>query len=243
VAERFGAIQRGLLLGEGYLQNLYQRFRRTPIYEETMRELLLEKVDVAAAEKAMSDVSSGKIRMETYISKDAPTPISYHILNKYIELPEAIAPETAKRGSIERARNAILSSRVELMCMECGHRHEPIIVSKLPAKPRCSSCNSTLLSLLPRYLGNSESIVKRRLADERLPEDELKLLSNLRRAADIIHSYGKDGVIALSAYGIGPQTASRILSKMHYSEDDLLRDLLEAKLKYIQTRPFWDNRA
>jgi ATP-dependent Lhr-like helicase len=243
VAERFGAIQRGLLLGEGYLQNLYQRFRRTPIYEETMRELLLEKVDVGAAERAMSYVSRGEMRIETYVSKDAPTPISYHILNKYIELPEAIAPETAKRDSIERARNAILSSSVELMCMECGHRHGPIIVSKLPAKPRCSSCTSTLLALLPRYLGNAESIVKRRLADERLPEDELKLLANLRRAADIIHSYGKNGVIALSAYGIGPQTASRILSKMHYSEDDLLRDLLQAKLKYIQTRPFWDNRA
>jgi len=243
VAERFGAIRRGLLLGEGYLQNLCQRFRRTPIYEETMRELLLEKVDVAAAERAMADVAKGEIRIETYVAKDAPTPISFHILNKYIELPEAIAPETAKRDSIERARNAILSSSVELMCMECGHRHESIIVSKLLAKPRCSSCSSTLLALLPRYMGNAESIVKRRLAGERLPEEELKLLANLRRAADIVHSYGKNGVIALSAYGIGPQTASRILSKMHYSEDDLLRDLLEAKLKYIQTRPFWDNRA
>jgi ATP-dependent Lhr-like helicase len=243
VAERFGAIQRGLLLGEGYLQNLYQRFRRTPIYEETIRELLLEKVDVGAAERAMSDVSRGEIRIETYVSKDAPTPISFHILNKYIELPEAIAPETAKRDSIERARNAILSSSVELMCMECGHRHGPIMVSKLPAKPKCGSCGSTLLALLPRYMGNAESIVKRRLAGERLPEDELKLLANLRRTADIIHSYGRDGVIALSAYGIGPQTASRILSKMHYSEDELLRDLLQAKLKYIQTRPFWDARA
>jgi len=41
-------------------------------------------------------------------------------------------------------------------------------------------------------------------------------------------------------YGVGPQTASRILAKMHYTDEELFRDLLEAKLKYIQTRPFWE---
>lgn len=74
----------------------------------------------------------------------------------------------------------------------------------------------------------------------RLSDDELEQLSELRRTADIVHSYGKNGIIALSVYGIGPQTASRILSKMHHTEEELLTDLLDAKLKYIQTRPYWD---
>lgn len=63
---------------------------------------------------------------------------------------------------------------------------------------------------------------------ENLSKKELELLADLRRTADIIHSYGKRGVLALSVYGIGPQTALRILSKMHPDENELLKDLLEA---------------
>lgn len=63
---------------------------------------------------------------------------------------------------------------------------------------------------------------------ENLSKKELELLADLRRTADIIHSYGKRGALALSVYGIGPQTALRILSKMHPDENELLKDLLEA---------------
>jgi len=240
VAERFGGIERGLFLGETTSLDLYHRLKRTPIYDETMREVLLEKIDIDAVKRTISAISKGRIKIETYVSKERPTPISYHILNKYVEIPETIAPETAQRDSVERVRSAILNSKIEFMCMECGNRHEPMRVSEMPQKPRCSSCGSTLLSPLPRYMRSAEEVVRKRLRNERLSEEEMRLLADLRRAADIIHSYGKSGVIALSMYGIGPQTASRILSKMHYSEDSLLKDLLQAKLKYIQTRPFWD---
>jgi hypothetical protein len=46
--------------------------------------------------------------------------------------------------------------------------------------------------------------------------------------------------MALLIWGIGPQTAAQVLAKMHRREEDLFADLLGAKLKYIQTRPFWD---
>jgi hypothetical protein len=44
----------------------------------------------------------------------------------------------------------------------------------------------------------------------------------------------------LLTWGIGPQTAAGILAKMHVRDDDFYADLLKAKLRYIQTRPFWD---
>ncbi|MEM2087998.1 MAG: DEAD/DEAH box helicase [Thermoproteota archaeon] len=239
VAERFGAIERGLSLGEERLLDLYNRFRQTPIFVETMREVLQEKVDVETVKKMVSAIRSGKIRVETRISIEKPTPLSYHILNKYAEIPEMIAPEQVQADALERMRNAIMHTKIELICMECGKRQDPVAIRDLPPKPGCYSCGSTLLAILPGYKGYLVGIVNKRLGGEKLSEEEARLLADLRRTADVIHSYGRRGIIALSVYGIGPQTALRILSKMHYSEDELLKDLLEAKLQYIRTKPYW----
>jgi ATP-dependent helicase Lhr and Lhr-like helicase len=73
-----------------------------------------------------------------------------------------------------------------------------------------------------------------------LEDDELTALSRARRSADLVLSYDRRAVVAQCVYGIGLQTASRILARMHYDEKQFYRDLLEAKLKFITTRPFWD---
>ena len=54
-------------------------------------------------------------------------------------------------------------------------------------------------------------------------------------------SYGKKAVVAQTVYGIGPQTASRILAEMRDDEEAFYRDLLEAKIRFVTTRQFWGN--
>jgi len=46
--------------------------------------------------------------------------------------------------------------------------------------------------------------------------------------------------MTMAARGIGPQTAARILQKMHESEEDLLRDVFSQEKLYARTRRFWD---
>jgi len=47
-------------------------------------------------------------------------------------------------------------------------------------------------------------------------------------------------VDATSVHGVGPTTASKILAKMQDAEKEFLNDLFEAKLKYVTTRPYWN---
>ena len=58
--------------------------------------------------------------------------------------------------------------------------------------------------------------------------------------ADLVSVYGKRAVYADSVYGVGPTTASKILAKMQDTEKEFLNDLFEAKLKYVTTRPYWN---
>src|SRR2546426_6289101 len=68
-----------------------------------------------------------------------------------------------------------------------------------------------------------------------------KALVKARRSADLVISYGKRAIVAQSVYGIGPQTASRVLSKMQESDEEFYGDLLEAKLQFIATKPYWSS--
>jgi len=242
VAERFGVIERGMTLSEGALLDIYHRFKDTPLYEETMRVVLMEKVDLQTVKRTLSMASRGEIKVATWYSEDRPTPISYPILDRFSQIPETMAPEGIQRDVLDRVRNAVMYSRVELVCIDCGSRLEPSKIADLEEKPRCVNCGSALLAILPRYKQHAEEVVRRRAQGARLDDEERELLSGLRRSADIINSYGKRGIMALSVYGVGPQTALRILSRMQYDEGELLRDLLEAKLKYVQTRAYWDRR-
>ena len=86
-----------------------------------------------------------------------------------------------------------------------------------------------------------QALRKRREGKELNP-DVLKELTVARRKADLILSYGKQAVRALQVKGVGPETASRILGKMPPKEDDFYTDLLKAKIQYLRTREFWDNK-
>jgi ATP-dependent Lhr-like helicase len=84
--------------------------------------------------------------------------------------------------------------------------------------------------------------LKRRRKRETLAEEELKELSQARRKADLVLSYGKQAVRALMVKGVGAETASRILGKMHPNEDEFYMDLLKAKIQYLRTREYWEEK-
>ena len=42
--------------------------------------------------------------------------------------------------------------------------------------------------------------------------------------------------------GVGAETASRILGNMHPSEAEFCMDLLKAKIQYLHTREFWEDK-
>lgn len=244
VAERFGALPRGKTMGPERQGQLPGQFRGTPIFDETLREAMLEKVDVEKAKEIMRSVKDGKIRVSTVYRSEKPTPLAYHILAKYSEVSELMAPERVLLSNIDKMKRAIEARTATLMCMSCGEWTAEKKVRSLPEQPSCEKCSSKLLALLypnqdAKHL--REVLMKRREGKE-LAEEELKDLTHARRTADLVLSYGKKAIIALEVKGVGPETASRILGKMHPKEDEFYMDLLKAKIQYLRTREYWEDR-
>jgi len=241
VAERFGALKRGKLISHPNLCSLPTRFEKTPVFDEALQETGRDLIDIDRGRQVLTLVAKGEISVETFMAGDRPTPIAYNLLYRYLEVPEAVAPDSLGRSSYQRMKASIFGTDVSLLCVRCGKDQGLTTVGDLPEEPKCSSCGSGLL--VPCYWGTAKvaELLEKREARAQLNEEERAELSKARRAADLVLSYGKKGVVAQTVYGIGPQTASRILAKMHDDEELFYRDLLEAKIRFVTTRQFWAN--
>jgi ATP-dependent Lhr-like helicase len=188
----------------------------------------------------LEGVGDGTIFMDSVIVSE-PSPIAYRMLNRFAAVPEMLAPESVKVESMERLRRSVEATSVELFCLTCGSLESKRRIRELPEKPVCTTCGSGLLAAFDWPNPFAEESYRKRMRKKPLTENEQKALSETRRNADIVLSYGKRGIIAMSIRGIGPQTASRVLAKMHMDEDEMYKDLLEAKIHYLETRQFWDD--
>jgi ATP-dependent Lhr-like helicase len=242
VAERFGALPRGKTMSFERQAKLKAAFEDTPIYDETLREAMLEKADLKKVKQIMRWVKQGNIVVSTLVRREKPTPLAYHVLAQYADISELMAPERVILSNIAKMKMAINARTATLLCMNCGEWITQIKVKDLAEKPTCKKCRSNLVTLL--YHGQDASRLKgylqKRRKGEALSDEELKELSQARRKADLVLSYGKQAVQALEVKGVGPEMASRILGKMHQKEDDFFLDLLKAKIQFLRTREFWD---
>ena len=241
VAERFGALKRGKLIAHPNLCSLPTRFEKTPIFEEALQETGRDLIDMERGKRVLEAVADGKISVETFLAGDRPTPIAYGLLYRYLEVPEAVAPDSLGKSSYQRMKASIFGTDVSLLCVKCATDQGETTVGDLQEEPKCANCGSGLL--VPCYWGTTKlaELIRKREARASLNEEERAELSKARRGADLVLSYGKKAVIAQSVYGIGPQTASRILADMHDDEETFYRDLLEAKIRFVTTRQFWGN--
>ncbi|TMI17563.1 DEAD/DEAH box helicase [Candidatus Bathyarchaeota archaeon] len=241
VAERFGALNRGRLMYGDAMKELMLRFRLTPIYDETIREALMEHSDFDAVKEIFKQVKNGAMEIQFFQSNDKPTPLAYHILYRHVDIPELIAPENVAADNLARLKISIEGHVIDMLCFDCGVLNPEAIIANLPEHPQCSTCGSKLLAPLFWSSNYATGTLNKKRNKEDLDENEQRVLTKARRSADLVIAYGKRAVIAQSVYGIGPQTAGRVLSKMHETDDEFYKDLLEAKLQFIATRPFWNS--
>ena len=113
-------------------------------------------------------------------------------------------------------------------------------MGEMPERPECEKCGSRLLTALGWAAWTVRDALAKRMRKIDVSDEERKLLTRAKQVADLVAVYGRRAVFANSVYGVGPTAASKILATMHDTDRELLNDLFEAKIKYITTRPYWN---
>jgi len=234
VAKRFGAISRGVEYGKVRMGKIIDSYIGTPIYKETLAELETEKLDIEKATEILRKIQKDEIKI---VFKSGLSPLGkLGIKRKYAEV---VGPEKPEVEIFELFKKRLMNSKVRLVCVNCGQWDQTFTVKGLPKEIKCKKCEAKLLGVVHPSRTEIVKIIKKKLRGTTLTEEENKRFERVRKTADLFLVYRSRAVVALVGKGVGPQTASRILAKFHKTEEDFLRDILEAERLYIRTKRYW----
>jgi len=126
IADRFGALKRGVTLSIESLKELTVKFRFTPIYDETLREALLTQVDIPGTLRLLRDCASGNVELKATKSEERPSPLALYIMTRYAELEEF---GEQNLNSVDSLRSSLLKETVNLLCFNCAVLREYVRIS------------------------------------------------------------------------------------------------------------------
>jgi ATP-dependent helicase Lhr and Lhr-like helicase len=239
VLRRIGAVTREAEYKARQARLLVDIFKNSIANKETRRELFAEKLDVEGAKKILAMISSGEISIDVIQDVGQCTPLALPLLDRIV--PHGLLrPAIEETSIIDVVKSRLLSTKLRLLCMNCGEWDGIRSVDNLQDKIRCPKCRSTLIAAT--YLSDDAlpKIILKKMRGGRLADEEEKEWMTAWRSAGLLQTYGKKAGLVLAARGVGPTTATRILRNRSGGEDSLYLSILKAEREFERTRMFWD---
>ncbi len=231
VARKFGALSRDVDYERVSMKKLLEVFEHTPMYDEAVREIFHDKLDITRAREVLAGIKKGNLKI--VIQPSSPIGEAGFMGGR-----ELMAPERADSSIIMALKNRIMEDHVILFCLNCKKWRSNRLVKSVPDTPECPLCNSRLVAALKPWEEEEIKIAKKPERDK--SEEERKRTARVYKNANLVLSHGKTAAIALASRGIGPDTASRVIGKLREDEEEFYRDILIAERNYAKTKRFWE---
>jgi ATP-dependent Lhr-like helicase len=227
IAKKFGTIDPDADYEKISIQRLLEYFDNTVVQQEAYRELLSDYMDVDAAAQIVGMIKEGTIEI-------AIGPHSIIGADGILSSRDQIPPPTADQAVLATLKRRLEQDEVILACMNCRNWKSRTVVSRIPEQPQCPKCGARLIAAIKPYEADAYDVISK----TKKTQEERAIEQRLLRNANIVLSSGKKAVIALSARGVGPENASRILATLS-DGDAFYREILKAERNFIQTHRYW----
>jgi ATP-dependent Lhr-like helicase len=237
VAKRFGMVSREAVYDKKAARLIYDRYAKTPISKESIRELLHDKYDISQTQKILMSLKDGNIKLHWFDIdefSDLAKPILEHS-TKFSAMPLSI-----EKGIIELVKERLEKTKHRLICIRCGKWERTMETKEMPETISCSKCRSKLITTTFLSDDDLTKIIVKRLNGSKLSRDENHKFDRAWKVASLINNFGRRALIVLAGYGIGADTAARIL-RNYVDDDEIYRNIYEAERQYVMTRRFWND--
>lgn len=235
VAKKFGIVGRGAVYERKSARFLYERYSGSVLVDEALRELFHDKYDLENTEKILQRIREGEI------------PTRWVEVDKFSKLAEPILDHTARyyaapanldKGILDLVGARLEKTRHRLICARCG-RWERVVETREIGRLVCPYCKSRQITATFYSDYDLPEIIRKKYAGKKVTPDENHKFDRAWKVASLIEGFGKTAITVLSGYGVGADTAARILRNM-VDDEHLLRQIYEAERQYVVTRGFWD---
>ena len=236
VAKRFGMIAREAIYDKKIARMIYDRYAKTPISNESIREIIHDKYDIAQTKKIINEIQNEIIRIH-WIEIGEFTELAKPILDHSAKF--SAMPLSIEKGIIELVKERLEKTKHRLICIRCGKWERTLETREIPDKLSCPVCRSRLITRTSFADYDLTKIIIRRLAGNKLSAQETNKFESAWKVSSLINNFGKKAVVVLAGYGIGADTAARIL-RNYINDEEIYKSIYESERQYITTRGFWD---
>ncbi|UCE14251.1 MAG: hypothetical protein JSV04_03505, partial [Candidatus Heimdallarchaeota archaeon] len=239
VAKRFGAVSEDVESSPMMTRLIVSRYKDTLIGEETINEILFEKMDVNAVVEFFTELHKGKLNLEEIEVKQFESPLSYAATQPISLNVLKIRPSHI---ILEKVEKRIRNTWIRLVCMRLECKYEKVQrVESLKEDIQCPKCNSRFIAVVHQNNTSIKGLLKKSITRNiKLSRKEKKDLNTAKKSADLVLSFGKRAAFVLAGRGIGPTTAIRILRAPQKDTEDLLALIYKHEADFARTREYWD---
>ena len=236
VAKRFGMISREAVYDKKVARMIYDRYSKTPVSAESIRELVHDKYDMAQTQQVLDGIKAGTIKIH-WIEVTEFSDLAKTIIEHSGKMA-GMTPLSVEKGIIELVKERLDKTKHRLVCIRCGKWERVMETKDVPEEVSCPSCRSRLVTATFWSDDEMSRIIRTRLAGGKLTPEQNHKFERAWKVASLVNNFGKKALIVLAGHGVGADTAARIL-RNYVDDEQVYRSIYEAERQYVITRGFW----
>lgn len=237
VAKKFGVVGRGAIYEKKSARFLYERYVKTSLVKEALRELFHDKYDLENTDKILKKIRDGEIIIK-WLEIDTFSKLAEPILDhtaKYYS-----SPANLDKGIIDLVKARLAKTKHRLICARCGKWERVMETNDVKNILICPYCKARQVTATFYSDYDLPKIIRKKYEGKKLSLDEKHKFDRAWKVSSLIENFGKIAITVISGYGVGADTAARILRNM-IDEEHLFKQIYEAERQYVVTRGFWDS--
>ena len=237
VAKKFGIVGREAVYDRKSARFIYDKYSKTPLANEVLRELFHDKYDLKNTETLLEKIRSNEIK------------IKWIEVENFSKLAESILDHTAKyyaspanidKGILDLVKTRLLKTKHRLICVRCGKWERVVETREVNNILSCHYCKSHQITATYYSDYDLAKIIQKKHAGKKLTTEENHKFARAWKISSLLENFGQIALIVLSGYGVGADTGARILRNM-IGKEELYKQIYEAERQYVTTRGFWDS--
>jgi len=238
VSKKFGLVDKNAIYDKRLARFIYDRYSKTPISKESIRELIHDKYDVESTQQILQKIRNREISIH-WFDLSLFSPLAQSIIEH--QSKSSSSPLSIERGVLELIKERLDKTKHRLICIRCGKWERLVETREIVESISCKVCGSRLITTTFSSDYELSKIILNKLKGLEINREQNHKFERAWKAASLINNFGKKALTVLSGYGIGVETAARIL-RNYVDDENLYKNIYDAERQYVTTRGFWNDK-
>ncbi|MDW0136068.1 MAG: DEAD/DEAH box helicase, partial [Nitrososphaeraceae archaeon] len=200
VSKKFGLVDKNAVYDKRMARFIYDRYSKTPISKESLRELIHDKFDVKSTQEILRKIRNKEILIH-WLDLSAFSPLTNNIIEHHSK--SSSSPLSIERGVLDLIKERLEKTKHRLICIRCGKWERLVETREILDAISCKKCGSRLITTTFSSDYELSKIILSKLKGTEINSEQNHKFERAWKTASLINNFGKKALTVLSGYGIG----------------------------------------